>query len=139
MKILVKEIRKKPMDIETMLPASDIGLNSKDFECLTPLDLKAHVENFGETIVAQVSVGLEFYCQCSRCLEKKASHYKSQYHFDYAVDAATEFIDVGDDLRQELILNVPAWNLCRQDCRGLCPGCGVNLNQEQCRCLSRWG
>lgn len=38
------------------------------------------------------------------------------------------------DVRQALLLEVPLKVLCRDDCRGLCPGCGANLNTEACRC-----
>ena len=34
----------------------------------------------------------------------------------------------------DLLLNLPMKHLCREDCKGLCPGCGVNLNREPCRC-----
>jgi uncharacterized protein len=48
-----------------------------------------------------------------------------------------------DVLREQVLLSLPARILCRQDCKGLCPGCGSNLNQETCNCQasppdSRW-
>ncbi|MBV9278997.1 MAG: DUF177 domain-containing protein, partial [Chloroflexi bacterium] len=43
-------------------------------------------------------------------------------------------IDLKEPLRQHLLLAVELMPLCRQDCRGLCPSCGVNLNVEQCAC-----
>lgn len=40
-----------------------------------------------------------------------------------------------DDLvREDLIFHLPSKNLCRQDCRGLCPTCGKDLNQGLCGC-----
>lgn len=52
-------------------------------------------------------------------------------------------IDLAEVVREELILNVPAWPLCRPDCRGLCPQCGLDLNETSCTCTreesdSRW-
>jgi uncharacterized protein len=35
---------------------------------------------------------------------------------------------------ENLVLDIPMKILCRDDCRGLCSGCGVNLNAEKCRC-----
>ena len=43
-------------------------------------------------------------------------------------------IDLGPHLRDELILAVPMYVECRTDCRGLCAGCGLNLNETDCRC-----
>lgn len=39
-----------------------------------------------------------------------------------------------DVLREQLLLAVPLKAICREDCKGLCPHCGQNLNQGQCAC-----
>jgi uncharacterized protein len=39
-----------------------------------------------------------------------------------------------DVLREQVLLSLPARTLCRQDCKGLCPRCGQNLNSEACAC-----
>lgn len=43
-------------------------------------------------------------------------------------------LDLTDVLRQDLITDQPMKPLCQQDCLGLCQFCGVNLNQQECRC-----
>ena len=48
-----------------------------------------------------------------------------------------------DVLREQVLLSLPARTLCREDCKGLCPRCGSNLNNEKCDCDeipvdSRW-
>ena len=52
-------------------------------------------------------------------------------------------LDLRPTIREELILSAPAYLLCREDCRGLCPGCGQDLNLGSCTCPSsrdpRWG
>ncbi|MBN2171495.1 MAG: DUF177 domain-containing protein [Candidatus Krumholzibacteriota bacterium] len=53
-------------------------------------------------------------------------------------------IDIGEQVRETLLLALPMRLLCREDCRGLCPGCGANLNEEPCVCHRedadpRWG
>jgi uncharacterized protein len=44
-------------------------------------------------------------------------------------------IDLSDDVRQTVLLAVPLKLLCREDCRGLCPHCGRNLNTGLCDCV----
>jgi uncharacterized protein len=39
-----------------------------------------------------------------------------------------------DVLREQVLLALPVKAICREDCKGLCPHCGRNLNQEQCNC-----
>lgn len=43
-------------------------------------------------------------------------------------------VDVGEFSRELFILNMPSKLLCREDCKGLCSGCGADLNHESCRC-----
>ncbi|MFN3820998.1 MAG: YceD family protein [bacterium] len=45
-----------------------------------------------------------------------------------------EELDISTEIRDALILSVPMKILCQQDCRGLCPRCGANLNFEPCHC-----
>jgi uncharacterized protein len=48
--------------------------------------------------------------------------------------AGTMDLDVTTDIRDFLILAVPDKRLCREDCKGLCPECGVDLNTQSCTC-----
>jgi uncharacterized protein len=43
-------------------------------------------------------------------------------------------VDLTDALREAVALAVPLQRICRDHCRGLCPGCGIDLNQETCGC-----
>ena len=45
-----------------------------------------------------------------------------------------EELDTEPILVEQLQLNIPMRRLCREDCRGLCPACGVDLNEETCQC-----
>ena len=46
----------------------------------------------------------------------------------------TVHIDISDDIRQMILLSIPLKLLCNEDCKGLCPKCGKNRNNEQCDC-----
>jgi len=43
-------------------------------------------------------------------------------------------VDLTDYLRDIIIVSIPIKKLCREDCKGLCPHCGVNLNKGKCNC-----
>ena len=43
-------------------------------------------------------------------------------------------LDIGELATTAFILAMDTKNLCSEDCKGLCPGCGVNLNETPCRC-----
>ncbi|MFP3869874.1 MAG: DUF177 domain-containing protein, partial [Syntrophobacteria bacterium] len=57
-------------------------------------------------------------------------------------DLDTEFydgvtIDVDLIVAEQIFLALPQKPLCQPHCRGLCPGCGADLNYESCRCEKR--
>ncbi|HET6438494.1 MAG TPA: DUF177 domain-containing protein [Anaeromyxobacter sp.] len=43
-------------------------------------------------------------------------------------------IDLDPLVREQLVLSLPAYPVCREDCKGLCPVCGSNLNERECGC-----
>lgn len=43
-------------------------------------------------------------------------------------------IDLGEMVREQMLLALPLRRLCREDCRGLCPSCGTNRNTGTCQC-----
>lgn len=45
-------------------------------------------------------------------------------------------IDLGDVIRENVLLDAPMQHICREDCAGLCPRCGRNLNEGACGCAA---
>ena len=93
---------------------------------------------------------------CSRCLAPIVQPIESRFEFALRVGAAepmvgeveltesdlstvyleNEQFDTEPILLEQLQLNIPMRLVCRDDCAGLCPTCGVNRNTESCTCES---
>jgi uncharacterized protein len=43
-------------------------------------------------------------------------------------------VDLEETIKQMIYLSMPMKSLCKKDCKGICPNCGVNLNNEECKC-----
>jgi uncharacterized protein len=43
-------------------------------------------------------------------------------------------LDLADVVREQVLLALPMQKLCRPDCQGICPVCGVNRNETTCQC-----
>ena len=94
--------------------------------------------------------------ECVRCLNPAVQHievrFRDEFHSRIDVTTGTplpqpdeedpfyldelHMADVGEMLREYVLLELPMQPLCRPDCRGLCPECGADLNVEQCSCGS---
>jgi uncharacterized protein len=97
-----------------------------------------------------------FELSCARCLEPVAQDVKRDFELLYrplGTDAGRDELSVTDAeaeigyyqgegllledvLREQVLLALPLKVTCREDCKGLCPHCGRNLNQEQCSCTA---
>jgi len=136
-KISVRDITSSGLDIDQSIAMEDIGLTSEEVDLRSPLHVKAHLEKFDNFIIADTHIKAEFGYFCARCLEELSSSEERSYKFDFELDPALEFVDLGEEIRQEMILANPARVLCSKSCKGICPQCGANLNKEKCKCKNK--
>ncbi len=97
-------------------------------------------------IYAQGRLQTRAHLSCVRCLEPFSYSFNFEitelYVFSrqYGIEEPIYLIepdgtaDITEPTRQQVWINLPLQPLCRPDCQGLCPQCGVNLNHESCAC-----
>jgi len=68
--------------------------------------------------------------------EKGLLRLENQDNDDY-VQVRDGKLDLDAPICDEILLSFPMRILCRDDCRGLCAGCGADLNKEACRCTKK--
>ena len=134
-KIAVRDITSNGIDINQSIPMEGIGLSSEEADIRSLLNVKAHVEKVDNFIIADTHIKAEFGYFCARCLEELSSIEERTYKFDFELEPTIEYIDLGEEIRQEIIMANPAKILCSKDCKGICPDCGANLNKEECKCI----
>jgi uncharacterized protein len=134
-----------------------------DFRQVGPLHGQGHAELIVEhrghhqdvediRVVGDAKAHLEF--SCARCLAPVSHAIDTSFDLIYRplgvdrradevaiTEAETEIgyyqgegLLLEDVLREQVLLATPVRALCREDCKGLCPHCGLNLNVEQCHC-----
>ena len=133
-KISVRDIPSNGLDIDQSIPKEGIGLSSEEADIRSLLNVKARLEKVNNFIIANTRIKAQFGYMCARCLEELSSTQELSYKFDFEIDPTSEYIDLGEEIRQEIILANPSKVLCSKDCKGICPKCGVNLNIEKCKC-----
>ena len=134
-KIAVRDITSNGLDIDQSIPKEGIGLSDEEVDIRSLLNVKAHIERVDNVVIADTRIKADFGYMCARCLEELYASEERTYKFDFELDpTGTEFIDLGEEIRQEMIMSNPARVLCSKNCKGICPKCGANLNKEKCKC-----
>ena len=133
-KFPIKDVNSKGLEIDQTIPKEGIGLSDEEIDLRSPITVKAKVERVDNLIIARTKVSVDYGYLCSRCLEEFHEVQEIEYYFDFEITPELEYVDLGEEIRQEMILANPARILCKKDCKGICSGCGVNLNLEQCKC-----
>jgi uncharacterized protein len=96
-------------------------------------------------LIVRGDVEVPLRAECSRCggffstLARDPAFLR-----DYLLREGQRDVDVTPDLREAVLLTLPANPLCDEACAGLCPRCGRNLNEGPCECRpssdgGRWG
>ena len=158
----IKDLETQPVDFNEEFAAGAIDLIA-DVRQLAPLTCRGRAdlveEHHGKHVSIQdirlkgkVSTRLEM--SCARCLEPVTQDVDREFDLLYrplGTDAGKEELSITgieaeigyyqgssllleDVLREQVLLEVPLKPLCRDDCKGLCPRCGQNLNEAQCGC-----
>ena len=126
----------QPIVLEEKIPAGNWQMDSDDVSFVNDIDLKGEFSRQGNCVMVDVSVGLDMKVNCSRCLNESDRKDKKKFKLSYLESDLGDELDIDSDVREELLLQFPMRVLCEDNCKGLCPGCGVDLNKEQCKCLN---
>ena len=122
----------KSLILEEAIDPASLDLDIGVMHFPDPLDLKVEAWKEGDdlTVNAHVEGGRRF--TCSLCLEEFNNLFEKDFTLHYDIKGL-DSVNIDGDVRDEIILEHPIRVLCREDCKGLCPDCGINLNTEKCK------
>ena len=134
-------------------------LKDEDFRIVAPVSLTATVTKDAQKVRLAGRVKTTLETNCGRCLdaftvpvdstvdllflpEPDASEADGENEVRDDDVGVTYYkddtIDLGEVMRDEFYLALPMKPLCKADCKGLCPVCGINRNRETCTCVAEW-
>ena len=119
-----------------------------------PLPWNVTITNTGDGLLVAGTIAGEGTCACGRCLEDVVACVNGEVEGYYLLhepepedldEDADDFEVLGEDhiidleplLVAAVLVDLPLVPLCREDCAGLCPDCGANLNEETCTCSEK--
>ena len=136
------------IDLNFSQKIDTINYCENTYKIASPINLIGKISRNNKGYYIDADVSFEMIDNCARCLDevKVPIEYaiegflvKADFDEDEFEDYDAFIID-GDEVNlldiigQTLIFNLPGQSLCKEDCKGLCQGCGANLNRETCAC-----
>jgi uncharacterized protein len=136
-KILLNDFKAhKSLVLQEEISPDDLDLDIGIMHFPESLSFKAEAWKSDDEVTVQAHVEGVRYFTCSLCLEEFNNLFEKDFTLHYDIKGL-DSITIDSDVRDEIIMEHPIRVLCRPDCRGLCPFCGVNLNEEKCECKTQ--
>ena len=129
------------------LDIADIDIDGV-FPFKTPIDVTATARNRASLVTLTLDTVFDYTRCCDRCSEE----FTKTMNLSFTHNLAQTLVDDGNDdyietpdfkleldeiVISDILLSLPQKNLCKSDCKGLCPQCGQNLNNGDCSCDTR--
>ena len=119
-----------------------------------PAEVKGTIRRAGQAVAVSGHVETRVEVECDRCLKSVELPVSADFGLEYITGADYESssaaalseeemsvsvfdgesIDLDEIVKEQVLLAVPARTLCREDCKGICPECGTDLNTGECNC-----
>ncbi|MEW6041320.1 MAG: DUF177 domain-containing protein [Elusimicrobiota bacterium] len=132
MKINIEKLKK-----EKRISGSFVNENiaaSTGYNCEKPFEINYEAAIKNDKVKLNLDVKGELNLQCDRCSGSYNHRVSANQSSEISIADFGDEYDVSEEARQLIILSIPMKMLCRDNCKGLCPTCGTNLNEAKCSC-----
>lgn len=145
---------KETIDFEKTFAPDELDLDEQT-SMSEPLSARGNIRRRGEEAFLRGTIKGGVSVNCSRCLKEavvpveteisahlvtleqytaqKAERLNDEEDFQTEVYDGVN-VNLAEIVREQILVDLPVKNVCREDCRGLCPQCGTNLNEQECSC-----
>jgi len=154
--ISVVELAQGPMETVLDEAPGNLDLNVEGVEFLGHVAGRLSWRWIDDRAVAHGRVSVRARMTCARCLADVLAEVAAEVRLAYTDEPVADeevvvigqddeglshytggMIDAREDIREILLVEIPDVPLCSQDCKGLCPQCGADLNQGPCDCPAK--
>lgn len=154
MQIRLDQIHEEPFRWQESVTVTPAELERSEFVSLSPIDWQGEVSFVAPSYLLRAELRYRQTFACSRCLASVEEPIAADLELLITTHASTpepgeveleeeelglvslkdDVLDLRPLLLEQLQLNIPMRPLCREDCAGLCPNCGADLNRGPCGC-----
>lgn len=142
------------LQLEGELQIDSLDINGRDIRFTRPIDYEGNIYKVGRDKIIHLDISYAYLESCGRCLdrfeiedkvilsgklvdEEEIAHEAEDEDEDliYLEDGK---LNLDGKVTETIILALPMKPLCSKGCKGLCPECGINLNEQECNCKSEY-
>lgn len=148
LRVAIRDLQRGPVETHGELAPSDAVFAGLALPLAGPVSVDGQLQaTDGDDFLWRGAIQATVRIACRRCLTEV--EYRMARDVDvllssdpdaaddpsvYPLPEAAVQVDLTGVVREELVLDLPAFVLCREDCAGLCPSCGADLNAGPCGC-----
>jgi uncharacterized protein len=154
--IALEQLQDEPVRFDESFAPDQIDYATEGLRQVAALQVAGIASLLGAEIHIRGSLGTQLELECARCLEPVAQNVNRDFDLYYrSLEESPEQNEVAvprgeeelafysgegllleDVAKEQVLLSLPMRTVCRADCKGLCPHCGINRNRESCTCAA---
>ena len=163
MRIKLDKLEERGGKFERLYDAEELPLDDPEVRLVEPAEVSGRIRREGTEVALRGQLQAKLEVVCGRCLQPVELPISADFSERFVRDVSWaaeeqhelqpedlnisvfdgEGLELDELVREELLLAVPVNVLCRDDCKGLCPSCGIDRNLNTCQCEieevdSRW-
>lgn len=144
----LENLKGRPKKIHFSFPIPEI-LDRPDVLAFSEAEFTGEAQYTAGLVEVIGEIRFQAKMACGRCVQQFQETFQLPFHErfvherDYEMGEddeihriSEESFDLAQYAKEEIFLAIPYVPLCRDDCQGLCPTCGTNLNEQQCGCTT---
>ena len=131
----VSEMPAERVELRGAVPFAELDTAEDEVTRLPwPVSYRLHLSQVGEDLLVSGRLNASVELMCDRCAEFSRHELSTEDVCHRYENVAGEVVDLTEGLREDILVAFPQTHLCSEDCAGLCPRCGANLNEGPCGC-----
>lgn len=149
MKLRLNSLKEGLQTIEMTLTKSNLAIQDDSFD--QPILAALDIYKSTHQITVKGRLDTEVTLQCDRCLEPFSQKLNVTFQSILSpmksagpdtdeniipITSKTNEVDLAPFAHDALIIGLPMKRICSETCKGICSGCGVNLNRDTCKCAA---
>ena len=149
LRVEIRDLTRGPVETSGELDSADPAFVGLDLQLAGPVSVRGRLQaSDGEDFFWRGAIRATIRSECRRCLSEVRVPVEAEIDVLFSTDpdaaddpsvyplpVSATHVDLGPAVREELALAAPTYVVCRDECAGLCPKCGADLNAGPCECV----